>query len=285
MATTRYTVVNGVVLHEDRNGTERLYRPDTLGSTAALQDATTTKATYVYWPYGEVRTTTGSGSSPFNFVGTLGYYDDGSRLYIRARHYRPAQGRWMTVDPLWPFQAQYAYVGGKVVSNTDYLGLRPMTPLEQKDDCCFDNALLAATFNAGWLVGGALATCLACAIFTAGTCAFVCGPLLLILGAAALLMLLINATLFYLWCMNSPYGPCNSLPPIKQPCLPPTSPDPPILPPPGVAPTFPPLPGTPPVKIKNCDTFATEWCIRHPRPNCWIEEQARCLGLSRNLIT
>ncbi|MBS1714218.1 MAG: RHS repeat-associated core domain-containing protein [Armatimonadetes bacterium] len=129
MATTRYTVVNGVVLHEDRNGTERLYRPDTLGSTAALQDATTTRATYDYWPYGEIRSNTGSGSSRFKYVGTFGYYDDGARLYVRARQYRPVQGRWMTVDPLWPDEAAYNYAENHPIKNSDPSGLSIVIPL------------------------------------------------------------------------------------------------------------------------------------------------------------
>lgn len=110
MATTTYTVINGVIVHEDRNGVERNYRPDTLGNTIALTDATTATDTMTYWPYGEVRTRTGTTATPFQFVGTLGYYrDSGSRTYVRARHYRMPLGRWTTVDPIWPGQPAYSY--------------------------------------------------------------------------------------------------------------------------------------------------------------------------------
>ncbi|MCC7492033.1 MAG: RHS repeat-associated core domain-containing protein, partial [Fimbriimonadaceae bacterium] len=40
-------------------------------------------------------------STPAGFGGQLGYYrDQRERLYVRARHYRPGRGRWMSRDPL-----------------------------------------------------------------------------------------------------------------------------------------------------------------------------------------
>ena len=35
-----YTTINGVIVHEDRNGVQRNYRSDTLGNTVALPDGT-----------------------------------------------------------------------------------------------------------------------------------------------------------------------------------------------------------------------------------------------------
>ncbi len=56
-----------------------------------------------YWPYGEVRSRTGSTPTKFLFAGTLGYFADGlTRLYVRARHYLAQAARWLTADPLWP---------------------------------------------------------------------------------------------------------------------------------------------------------------------------------------
>ena len=40
MGTVRYTVVNGQVLSENRNGVERDYVTDSLGNTVALLDNT-----------------------------------------------------------------------------------------------------------------------------------------------------------------------------------------------------------------------------------------------------
>ena len=34
-----YTTINGVIVHEDRNGVQRNYRPGTLDNTAILTDA------------------------------------------------------------------------------------------------------------------------------------------------------------------------------------------------------------------------------------------------------
>lgn len=43
MGTVRYTVIEGEVLSENRNGTKQDYVPDPLGSTVALLDNTQTK--------------------------------------------------------------------------------------------------------------------------------------------------------------------------------------------------------------------------------------------------
>ncbi|MCW5939170.1 MAG: hypothetical protein KF884_03460 [Fimbriimonadaceae bacterium] len=107
----RYTVVDGEVVSEVRSGVRRDYVTDSLGSTIALVDgAQNVTDTWEYWPYGEVRARTGTTPTPFQFVGTLGYYRDSSRrTYVRARHYRQDLGRWLTVDPLWPALGAYEY--------------------------------------------------------------------------------------------------------------------------------------------------------------------------------
>jgi RHS repeat-associated protein len=104
MPVTTYTSFMGRVVREDRGGTVRDYGRDTLGSTAALYDESGNKTDeFHYWPYGEVRSHTGSSATPLTYVGTLGYYmDSARRYYVRARSYRADLGRWTTVDPLWP---------------------------------------------------------------------------------------------------------------------------------------------------------------------------------------
>src|SRR5438132_14014422 len=98
----RYEVINGEVIAEKRGGVRRCYVPDPLGSTVALLDNTQSKTdTFEYWPYGEVRTRTGTTATPFQYVGTWGCYRDSStRTYARARTYRQDHGRWMTQDPI-----------------------------------------------------------------------------------------------------------------------------------------------------------------------------------------
>ena len=53
------------------------YIPDALGSVVGLiADGSTISDTFEYWPYGEVRTRTGTYSTPFQFGGSVGYYSD-----------------------------------------------------------------------------------------------------------------------------------------------------------------------------------------------------------------
>ena len=87
MGVVNYTVVNGEILSENRNGVKRDYVPDALGSTVALLDnAQTVTDSFEYFPYGELRSRTGTTPTPFQFVGTKGYYrDSASRTYSRSR--------------------------------------------------------------------------------------------------------------------------------------------------------------------------------------------------------
>ena len=102
MGTVRYTVINGEVVAEKRNGIRSLYVPDSLGTTRALLDNTQTPTdTFVAWPYGETVHLTGSNPTPFTFVGTQGYHTDNpSRIYVRERVQEPQKARWLTEDPI-----------------------------------------------------------------------------------------------------------------------------------------------------------------------------------------
>lgn len=102
MPVTTYTTLDGEIVSENRGGTERDYVADALGSTVALLDSTQKKTdTLTYWPYGEVKTRTGTNSTPFQYVGTRGYYQDSStKTYVRARYLDVQRGRWLTRDPI-----------------------------------------------------------------------------------------------------------------------------------------------------------------------------------------
>ena len=122
-----YYTVNGMILAEDRGGVYSEFVPDTLGSCVAVKDASET-ITYTadYWPYGEVRTSTGSKASPWGFVGLMGYLTDlAKRLYVRARHYRPNVGQWQTIDPLWPEEMAYGYASLAPRDHADMSGSDP----------------------------------------------------------------------------------------------------------------------------------------------------------------
>ena len=128
MPVVNYTTVNGRILHEDRNGVKTLFMPDTLGNVIETRNMDTgvqTSST-TYWPYGEVRTQTGTNPSPWGFCGVWGYYtQSGQPTYVRARYYRPNLGRWQTVDPLWPTVTPYEYADCSPTLNVDSSGLYP----------------------------------------------------------------------------------------------------------------------------------------------------------------
>jgi RHS repeat-associated protein len=128
MPVVNYTTVNGRILHEDRNGVKTLFMPDTLGNVIETRNMDTGAQTSstTYWPYGEVRTQTGTNPSPFGFCGVWGYYTQaGQPTYVRARYYRPHLGRWQTVDPLWPWEDAYTYARQSPAKRKDYYGASP----------------------------------------------------------------------------------------------------------------------------------------------------------------
>ncbi|HLK59009.1 MAG TPA: RHS repeat-associated core domain-containing protein [Chthonomonadaceae bacterium] len=125
MPTVRYTTIRGEVIAEKRGGVRSLYVPDPLGSTVALLDNTQSQTdTFAYWPYGEVRTRTGTTATPFQFVGTAGYYQDSvSKHYVRSRFLDTAKTRWLTQDLLFNIHNLYDYVSDQPISYIDYSGL------------------------------------------------------------------------------------------------------------------------------------------------------------------
>jgi RHS repeat-associated protein len=129
MTSVRYTTIHGEVIAEKRNGARRLYTPDPLGSTVALLDNTQTQVdTFTYWPYGEVRTSTGTTPPPFQFVGTKGYYaGSASKAYVRARYLDTPKGRWLTQDPISFLGGDanlYRDVSNNPIVSTDPWGLQ-----------------------------------------------------------------------------------------------------------------------------------------------------------------
>ena len=136
MATNTYTVFDGEIVEENRNGTIRSYVPDSLGSTRVLlDDAQAQTDTWNYWPYGETQSRTGNAATPFTFVGTQGYRKSFSTdaVYIRARSYLPSIGLWMTIDATWPDQAPYSYALLSPVMQSDPTGNDPPGTMKCKD--------------------------------------------------------------------------------------------------------------------------------------------------------
>ena len=122
---TAYSTENGRLVQESRDGVVTRYVSDTVGSVIQTRDASGSQtSSTTYWPFGELRTSTGSNPSPWWFVGTLGYYRDAlSRLYVRARILRTDLSRWLTVDGLFPNQPAFQYAGNAPILVTDQTGL------------------------------------------------------------------------------------------------------------------------------------------------------------------
>ncbi|WP_295440795.1 DUF6531 domain-containing protein [uncultured Thiodictyon sp.] len=91
----------GLVSRIGADGSVRYYLPDARGSTAALTDGTgQVTDTYAYDPFGAQSRATGSTPNPFRYIGRYGLMDDGGGLlYVRARYYEPATGRFLSQDP------------------------------------------------------------------------------------------------------------------------------------------------------------------------------------------
>jgi len=159
-----YATVNGVLVEENRGGDVTTYVSDTLGSVVKTVDETgVVTSESSYWPYGEVRTSSGNNPSPWGFVGTLGYFADASaRLYVRARMYGSGVCRWLTVDPIWPSQDPYTYVAGRPLEYTDRTGL--VCPQALIDDLKYSQLLICGAFANGQIEKDVLDGILKCAL-------------------------------------------------------------------------------------------------------------------------
>ena len=150
MGTVRYTVIDGEIIAEKRNGVRKQYVPDPLGSTVAMLDNTQTQTdTFSYWPYGEVASRTGTTPTPFQYVGTKGYYTDStSRTYVRARTLNTTKGRWQTQDPIGFYGGDwnlYTYSAVNPVSLLDYSGLAYSPGIAREN--CMVSAYDPCTWN------------------------------------------------------------------------------------------------------------------------------------------
>src|SRR5579862_7833623 len=138
MAISNYYSLLGEILGERSvSGSSLDYLSDALASVAIASDGTTDHAA-TYTPYG-------TGSAPngatFGWVGTLGYRMhtlSDTYYYVRARHYSPARGVWVSADPHWPAERVYCYCDSNPVSNADPSGLRQEIPC-----CCCPDKISA----------------------------------------------------------------------------------------------------------------------------------------------
>ena len=121
--TTTYLYGLSLIAETDNAGTTHFYLGDGLGSTTQLVESDGDVAnTYTYDVWGALRSTTGTTANQFDFTGEQADHKANRGLvYLRARHYDPALGRFLSRDPL-PTGNRYAYVGNNPVNFTDPSG-------------------------------------------------------------------------------------------------------------------------------------------------------------------
>ena len=113
------------------------YGFDTLSNARVLvDDSQSVTDSYTYSGFGQEQSSSGTTANPHRFGGEVGYYADKlSRIYIRARHYQPQNGRWMSNDPIGYDGGDgnlYRYVQNNPVSDVDPRGLAPTDRLSSR---------------------------------------------------------------------------------------------------------------------------------------------------------
>ncbi|MEJ7791974.1 MAG: DNRLRE domain-containing protein [Gaiellaceae bacterium] len=107
------------------------YLLDGVGSVAALTDtAGNTAATYSYEPFGKLKSSTGTVTNPYRWLGGLGvYHDTATGLYkMGTRNYDVALGRFGQVDPVAGGAANsYDYAAQDPINKVDTDGMK-VTP-------------------------------------------------------------------------------------------------------------------------------------------------------------
>jgi RHS repeat-associated protein len=132
-STTTYLYgLNGLLATTDGGGTTRYYLQDGLGSTAQLTDiGGSVTDSYTYDVFGAVTSHTGTSAQPFTYTGQQ---QDASanrgRVYLRARMYDPALGRFLTKDPL-AFMQAYSYGLNDPLNQSDPTGMFPLPRVSQ----------------------------------------------------------------------------------------------------------------------------------------------------------
>ena len=145
--TARYTVIEGEIISQTRGAARRECGPDANGNTVALiNDSSTVTDTFTYWPYGEVKTRTGTTPTPFQFGGGAGYYtNDVGTVYVRLRTFHPTIGSWLTVDHAWPSEPPYSYAHNAPTVLIDPSGSDPVPKIDGCGDkkSHFNDAVIA----------------------------------------------------------------------------------------------------------------------------------------------
>ncbi len=117
-------------LAESRSGTTSYYEQDGMGSISSLSNATGALSnTYTYDSFGKLLSSTGTLTNLFQYTGRE--FDAETGLYFnRARYFDPANGRWLSEDPIRFFGGHnfYGYVLNNPLKFRDPLGKQSQMP-------------------------------------------------------------------------------------------------------------------------------------------------------------
>ncbi len=115
---------------------------DHLGSTRVAADPNgTLVARQSYYPYGAVRTSSGSLPTERTFTGQVSDVDSTGLLFFNARYYDGALGRFVSADSIVPAPSnpqslnRYSFVLNNPIKYTDPTGHRPCEGLDENDQC------------------------------------------------------------------------------------------------------------------------------------------------------
>ena len=129
--TAYYVYGMGLISKVTPQGAAYYYHYDNLGSTIAITDSSGNIINkYAYDAFGKVLSQVEGVANPFKYVGAFGVMDEGNGLlYMRARYYDPATGRFISKDPIgWAGGLNlYAYTGNNPVNRIDPTGLYDFT--------------------------------------------------------------------------------------------------------------------------------------------------------------
>ena len=123
----------GLEARISQSGIISYYVTDMRGSVVAIvDDSGNITHRYQYDDFGRVVQSKEQDFNPFRYVGKYGVmYNTDTHYYMRARHYDPTIGRFLSEDPVWNSNL-YPYAGNNPIMNIDPLGLFDARPIRDR---------------------------------------------------------------------------------------------------------------------------------------------------------